>query len=62
MGEMGNTYNMLVRKPEKEEATWKTWCRCEYDIIIYFKQIGGEGGVDWTRLAGTSGRLLLTRL
>jgi hypothetical protein len=40
IGEMRNAYKILVRKHEGKRPLWRSVCRWEGDIKLYFKKIG----------------------
>jgi hypothetical protein len=50
MGEMRNTYNILVWKPEGKRQLGKPWRRWEDNVRTDLREIGLEG-VDWIHLA-----------
>jgi hypothetical protein len=49
MGEIRNTYKILIRKPEEKRPLGKPRCRWEDNIKMYTKQIGCEI-MDWIQL------------
>jgi hypothetical protein len=46
----GDSYRILVGKPERKGPLRRHWCGWEDNIKIYLREIGLEG-VDWIHLA-----------
>jgi hypothetical protein len=44
MGEMRNTYSILVGRPERERPLGRHRCRWEDNIRMDFREMGGGGG------------------
>jgi hypothetical protein len=62
MGEMRNSGNILVGKPDRKRPLGRFTCRWEDNIIMILRETGWGGcelGCIWVR-SGTSGRLLRT--
>jgi len=62
MGEMKNTYEILVGRLERKRPLGRPRCRREYNIRMDLREMGGKFWSGWIVFrTGTSGGLLWTR-